>query len=378
MAKILNKLGACSTKKKPIGLQFLAEPDKSILGGSYTVSGDGMQVSSDDLASTIELGPSFKSAGCRLCGNKYAFRCNACGRLICYDGAAKRDFVCPACGARGNVPQAVGNIVPSSDAYPRGGGASPYNECAGKSNIPGAKIDKFGNPEGAQYDLAQDGSFQGYSIIVLNFCWYCTFTEPEKALKKKGFIIKEFKSLPPLNELSNLLADDKSQLWLISGDETHLDSRYVSLIENYFYSGHGVYIWGDNVPWYADANPVLRQIFNTEMFGNVPGQKVLGIQSRPNEPGIIANHPITTGIVNFYEGHTVATVRAVDNLVPLIIGSDRTIVTVYHDSNGRRALVDGGFTRLYVNWDSAGTDRYVVNAAAWLANIERFGYKPTK
>ena len=46
----------------------------------------------------------------------------------------------------------------------------------------------------------------------------------------------------------------------------------------------------------------------------------------------------------------------------------------FYDKDGKRALVDGGFTRLWCNWDSAGTDRYIVNAAAWLANIERFGY----
>ena len=31
------------------------------------------------------------------------------------------------------------------------------------------------------------------------------------------------------------------------------------------------------------------------------------------------------------------------------------------------------FTRLYVKWDTAGTGRYVKNAAAWLVNVERFG-----
>ena len=58
-------------------------------------------------------------------------------------------------------------------------------------------------------------------------------------------------------------------------------------------------------------------------------------------------------------------------MVPPKISLQPTM-TIY----GRRALVDGGFTRLYHKWDSAGTDRYVVNAAAWLANIERFGYNP--
>jgi hypothetical protein len=59
-------------------------------------------------------------------------------------------------------------------------------------------------------------------------------------------------------------------------------------------------------------------------------------------------------------------------LRPLVYGSNGRVVTAYYDDDGRRAIVDGGFTRLYHKWESAGTDRYIVNAAAWLLNIERF------
>ena len=38
-------------------------------------------------------------------------------------------------------------------------------------------------------------------------------------------------------------------------------------------------------------------------------------------------------------------------------------------------VIDGGFTRLAVNWDDAGTARFVKNAAAWLVNAERFREK---
>ncbi|MDB4961201.1 MAG: hypothetical protein JWP01_1200 [Myxococcales bacterium] len=38
-------------------------------------------------------------------------------------------------------------------------------------------------------------------------------------------------------------------------------------------------------------------------------------------------------------------------------------------------LIKGGFTRLSYKWDTAGTGRYIKNAAAWLANFERFGDK---
>ena len=44
-----------------------------------------------------------------------------------------------------------------------------------------------------------------------------------------------------------------------------------------------------------------------------------------------------------------------------------------YEKDGKRAIFDGGFTRLYNGWETAGTPRYVKNAAAWLANYERFG-----
>ena len=133
------------------------------------------------------------------------------------------------------------------------------------------------------------------------------------------------------------------------------------------------------------------------MHGDSRGDKVLGIQQKTGMPGIIPNHPITTGIMNFYEGITIAEVETKPSttqplqllfnissdtvpgrnqkLEPLIYGSNRLVVAAYFDSDNKRAIVDGGFTRLYCKWNSAGTDRYVVNAAAWLANIEYFGYE---
>jgi len=60
-------------------------------------------------------------------------------------------------------------------------------------------------------------------------------------------------------------------------------------------------------------------------------------------------------------------------LKPLIWSSDGKVVTAVYERDGKRAILDGGFTRLYNNWDTAGTGRYVKNAAAWLVNAERFG-----
>lgn len=38
------------------------------------------------------------------------------------------------------------------------------------------------------------------------------------------------------------------------------------------------------------------------------------------------------------------------------------------DDGHRRLLTAGGFTCLLHKWDTAGTDRFVVNCAAWLAS----------
>ena len=57
----------------------------------------------------------------------------------------------------------------------------------------------------------------------------------------------------------------------------------------------------------------------------------------------------------------------------LLYGSSGNLVTAIYSERGRRAILDGGFTRLFIDWDTAGTGRYVKNAAAWLTNYERFG-----
>jgi hypothetical protein len=62
-------------------------------------------------------------------------------------------------------------------------------------------------------------------------------------------------------------------------------------------------------------------------------------------------------------------------LQPLIYGSEGNLVTAVYEKNGKRAILDGGFTRLYYKWETAGTDRYVKNAAAWLVNMENLSLK---
>ena len=247
-----------------------------------------------------------------------------------------------------------------------------YSKWAGISNIPTTSRDRFGNPNGDEYDLVEDGAFEGEIVYILNLCAReCQLNAPQGALTKKGFVVIEDTMPPDEGAFRSRLAE-ASQFWLISDRSGYLLDFHVTAIIEFFQQGHGIYIWGDNDPYYVDANKVAQNIFGISMSGNSYGDQIVSLHNDGSISGIVEDHLIGTGIVNIYEGITIAEIQCNDEILPLIYGSDGKVVSAYYDSGGCRAIIDGGFTRLCNKWDSAGTDRYIVNAAAWLANLERF------
>ena len=237
------------------------------------------------------------------------------------------------------------------------------------------KADRYGNAQGNNYDLAVDGAFEGQTVAVIQLYTEegFDFSLPRAALKEKGFGVYRWSNrVPSPADLEKALAKS-SQLWIISGSTQQLTDAHLAVIKKFFDAGHGVYIWGDNDPYYADANFVAKGLLGSSMDGDVPGAQVVGVEKRLGEPGVLANHLLSTGLENIYEGITIATIHPSADLHPLIYGSADNLVAAYYDKDGKRAILDGGFTRLYISWDSAGTPRYVKNAAAWLVNSERFG-----
>jgi hypothetical protein len=239
--------------------------------------------------------------------------------------------------------------------------------------------DHWGNAQGNQHDLAVDGAFKGQTVAVLHLYVDSSFdfNLPKAALAEKGFSTYRWISAPPPpDELARSL-EKSSQLWIISGASNLLTPEHVAVIKKFFDAGHGVYIWGDNEPYYADANVVAQALLGTQMHGNLMGDKTVGMLGGDVlAGGIRPNHLLSTGLENIYEGITIATIdpgSRSSGLEPLIYGSAGNLVAAYYDQGGRRAILDGGFTRLYMKWDTAGTARYVKNAAAWLVNAEKFG-----
>lgn len=82
----------------------------------------------------------------------------------------------------------------------------------------------------------------------------------------------------------------------------------------------GIYVWGDNDPYYADANALGSALIGATMSGNDTGDKVVTIPSLNNRSSVAdktlplggmvkQDHHITTGIERLYEGITIATVK---------------------------------------------------------------------
>lgn len=100
------------------------------------------------------------------------------------------------------------------------------------------------------------------------------FSKPKVPLEKKGFEILRWENKPPSPEELRAQLSKCGQLWVISSNQKLLSPEHIKVITDFFDAGHGVYIWGDNEPYYADANQVAQALIKTTMSGNVPGNQV--------------------------------------------------------------------------------------------------------
>lgn len=236
-----------------------------------------------------------------------------------------------------------------------------------------APRDSYGNAAGSQYDLAVDGAFSGQTVFVVDL-YRQDFSRAAEAIRKKGFSVVRHQQVPPLAEFKAAL-EKSNQFWIIAScdNQVHLSREHQAAVKKFFDAGHGVYLWGDNDPCNADADSLASMLVDARVKGDLYGDQVVGRSDGAGKAGVAREHLLSTGVENIYEGITVATVKPAGAMTPVIYGSAGNLVTAAFEANKKRLIIDGGFTRLSNKWDSAGTGRYVMNAAAWLANYERFG-----
>lgn len=239
---------------------------------------------------------------------------------------------------------------------------------------------RLGSVSGPEHDLSPDDTFRGETVAVLQLRTgeELTLAEPTAALRRKGFKVLRWASIPAPAKFEAGLKRS-CQLWVISGDgSVLLPAAHLALIRGLVEARKGLLIWADNDPLTAAASQILAALPETRgltLSGNYHADKVLSEASGagPDKGAGFTKHLSTTGIEQLYEGITVAALAGPSSLRRVLIrSSGGAVVTACHDRDNKRILIDGGFTRLHPDrWDrAAGAARFVTNTACWLYNFE--------
>ena len=177
---------------------------------------------------------------------------------------------------------------------------------------------------------------------------------------------------------------------MISGPRRTVTAEHIAAIKTLVDLKKGLFLWADNDPYTADVNAILAALPQTSQLsisGNFRGDTLLkeatelppqedrakGQPLRRWSPGFQPGHLIATGLETLYEGITISSVKGpCSQFRALNRSSDGNVVTGIHDRDHCRIIIDGGYTRLLESlWDrTAGTARFVTNAACWLYNHE--------
>jgi len=285
----------------------------------------------------------------------------------------------------------------------RNAGSGPmqeyYNTWAGRNvedllSDPRTKKDANNNPIGTEYDLPRDGTLQECTLVL---CWFSKegqYGKPVEALRCKGFhvIVHDIQTSTEQQMMVSLLIADVA--WLVSGAEV-TEAWFGQLLDAmvlFHRRGGGLMVWGDNAPHIAHANQLLVRIFPGDgiyLEGNDHGSQIMIAHSEGTSPGHLSrNHLIMTGLKELFEGVTISYLPRVGPLKviatynhglgysgrPYCAAADAEVFQRCRPPNqpGRgRVVIDGGFTKLYDEYwmKTAGTERYVKNASAWLLNM---------
>ncbi|UJR07113.1 hypothetical protein I4U23_011401 [Adineta vaga] len=260
-----------------------------------------------------------------------------------------------------------------------------YNDVLGKSNITDAlAYDCHWNPVGREYDLGRDGAFMGFSILIAQFYADCQFNDtamqkPIDELKMKGFQVKHVKT--EYECIKELASNQYQVAWIISNSSIQ-NANFVPSLTAFHSNGGAIFLFADNTPYVSHANEFLGKKFGVTVEGNYWGGNTMTYEETGHrQKGHFGQHDIFTGIKNLFEGITIchpvySTAASRKVFVPIATATDgETSIAIYDPpssstSNEGRLCLDCGFTKLYINWDSAGTARYIVNASCWLLRIE--------
>jgi len=209
------------------------------------------------------------------------------------------------------------------------------------------------------------------------------------AFKRFKLLVGNFHNPEEYNKgLFNQLSDPTIDIaWLISSNarawynrDRNLKlahwKRLADTCEKFHNSGRGLFIWAGNEPFFAHANVVLERLFKVGLEGNEPGELTLERVDAdlPDQKQFISrpNMILTSGLKCLYEGKTISYCLKFPADCPLKYiakSSGGNPIILYSDYQPKvgytcgRVVVDTGFTKLWKEWSSVGTERFVCNAS---------------
>jgi len=169
--------------------------------------------------------------------------------------------------------------------------------------------------------------------------------------------------------------DNHDQAWIVSGNTAPPPSlNFANAIKEYNMSGRGVCLWTDNVPYVETAAEWAKQIFECTFVGDYGGGKNLVLGDAKTK-GQFGRHLLTSGVTSLFEGLTISHPTNTAKMEVLACATDGNPCIAFVDypsipDKQGRIVIDCGCTKLYNQWDTAGTARYVRNVAVWLLGLD--------
>lgn len=209
---------------------------------------------------------------------------------------------------------------------------------------------------------------------MLEYKSVVAFSKPRAALQEMGFTLHLYQNnVPNMLDLKKVL-EDATQLWVISTNHRAIPPEYINVIHEFNKTGKSLYIWGDNDPYNAVANDVLNKVLpGVILHSSYQGCQNVQFRSTVTSGAGFGEHYIFTGVANLYEGATIARFQGSNSKISYIMNSSEgapALGVCEHDGVAGRIAVDCGFTRLFCNWDDAGTKRFVKNICGWLCGFD--------
>ena len=200
--------------------------------------------------------------------------------------------------------------------------------------------------------------------------------------------------------------------------QASLLGEFIKVVIKFWENGGGLGLFSDNAPFTFQTNLILEKIFNGginfRVGGFHEGKKILkGVESKNLEEkgtfnrkveiidNIYERPLITHSLYEMYEGNTVSYIienpnneeklyfgknedlKMITNpeklkpFIPLSKDSDGGYNSLFYCSNGDEGdiIIDCSYTKFFLEMDTTGTPRYLMNICSWLAAIEKHKIK---